>query len=86
MIWKLFPTRLNFLRFFKVGFTMGGQRERVLYMILRLNYVFIFSLLTFFWLSLSIKLLEGKGAEVKVQGGTLVDGQSFSGEGSKQRS
>ena len=48
--------------------------------------VFIFSLLAFFWLSLNIRLPKGKGEEVKAQGGALFDAQSYSGEGSKQRS
>ena len=47
---------------------------------------FIFSLLMFYWISLSIRLLEVKGEEVKAQGGALFDAQSCSGEGSKQRS
>ena len=47
---------------------------------------FIFSLFAFFWLSLSIRLPERKEEEVKAQGGALLDAQSCSGEGSKQRS
>ena len=47
---------------------------------------FIFSLLTLFWLSLSITLPEGKGEEVKAQGGAFFDAQSCCGERSKQRS
>ena len=39
-----------------------------------------------FWLSLSIKIPEGKGEEVKAQGVELFDAQPCSGEGSKQRS
>ena len=47
---------------------------------------FIFSLVLFFWLSLSIRLQEGTGEEVMAQGGELFDAQTCSGGGSKQRS
>ena len=47
---------------------------------------FIFSLVVFFLLSLRIRLLEGKGEEVKAQGGEFLDAQTCSGEGSKPRS
>ena len=33
-----------------------------------------------FWLSLSIRIPKGKGEEVKVQGGALIDAQSCSGD------
>ena len=45
---------------------------------------FIFSLLAFFWLSLSIRLLEEKGEEAKAQGRAFFDAQPCSGEGSKK--
>ena len=42
----------------------------------------LFSLSYILWVSLSIKLLEGKREEVKAQKGVLFDARSCSGEGS----